>query len=275
MSGTLDNGAFYGGVRAERAVGGLTLAETGYGPGFRVPPHDHAHPFFCLSLRGSFSERFERTRWKATPSTIFYHPAGAEHAEEFGEEGGRLFNIQLGPDWLARLGEYDIRPLQRQLRSTGGRMTRIAVGILREFRTGDPASRLAIDGLVLALLGLVVRGGEEPPGRLRGARPGWLDRVEALLRERATEPMDIASIAAAVDVHPVHLARVFRRHHNCSPGEFLRRVRIQRACSLLAESGESLSAIAYETGYADQSHFTRHFKRAVGVTPGAYRRLVG
>ena len=86
--------------------------------------------------------------------------------------------------------------------------------------------------------------------------------------------MDIASIAGAVDVHPVHLARVFRRHHDCSPGEFLRRVRIQRACRLLAESPESLSAIAYETGYADQSHFTRHFKRAVGVPPGAYRRLV-
>lgn len=275
MSGTLDNGAFYGGVRAERAVGGLTLAETGYEPGFRVPPHDHTHPFFCLSLRGSFSERFERRRWTATPATVFYHPAGAEHAEEFGEDGGRLFNIQLGPEWLDRLGEYDLRPPQRQLRSTGGRMTRITVGILREFRTGDTASRLAIDGLALALLGLVVRGEEESGSRGGGDRPGWLDRVEALLREQVTVPTDIASIAGAVDVHPVHLARVFRRHYDCSPGEFQRRVRIQRACRLLAESPESLSAIAYETGYADQSHFTRHFKRAVGVTPGAYRRLVG
>lgn len=275
MSGTLANGTFYGGVRAERSVAGLTLAETGYGPGFRVPLHDHTRPFFCLSLRGSFSERYERGSWTATPATVFYHPAGAEHAEEFGEAGGHLFNIQLGREWLDRLRDYDIRPPQRQLRSTGGRMTRLAVGILGEFRSGDTASDLAIDGLALTLLALAVRGSEGPRPKGRGERPGWLDRVEALLRERATESMDIAAIAGVVDVHPVHLARVFRRHYGCSPGEFMRRVRIRRACRLLAESPQSLTAIALETGHADQSHFTRHFKRAMGVTPGAYRRLVG
>ena len=274
MSGTLDNGSFYGGVQAERDVAGLTLAETGYAPGFVVPPHDHAHPFFCLSLRGSFAERFERRSWTASPATVFYHPAGAEHAEEFGEDGGRLFNIQLGRDWLDRLGEYGLRPPERQVHSAGGRMTRLAVSMLREFRAGDTASGLALDGLALALLAQVVRKetGDDTPGR--GARPGWLDRVEALLHEAADQPMDIAGIAAEVDVHPVHMARVFRRHHGCSPGEYLRRLRVRRACRLLAETEQSLSSIAYGTGYADQSHFTRHFKRATGVTPGEYRRIL-
>ena len=274
MSGTLDNGSFYGGVRSERGVSGLTLAETGYEPGFLVPPHDHVHPFFCLNLEGSFAERFERRRWTATPATVFYHPAGAEHAEEFGEDGGRLFNIQLGPGWLSRLDDYDLRPPERQVRAAGGRMTRIAVSMLREFRSGDTASDLALDGLALALLAQVLRkdiGGER---KGRGSRPRWLDRVESLLHDRVDQPMDIAAIAAEVDIHPVHMARVFRRHHGCSPGEYLRRLRVRRACRLLADSDESLSAIAYAAGYADQSHFTRHFKRAMGVPPGAYRRLL-
>lgn len=277
MSGTLQNGSFYGGVRSERGVAGLTLAETGYEPGFVVPPHDHAHPFFCLGLEGSFAERFERRRWTARPATVFYHPAGAEHAEEFGEDGGRIFNIQLGGGWLTRLDDYALRPPERQVHATGGRMTRIAVSMLREFRTGDTASDLALDGLALALLAQVVRrAGNRPAGEAkgRGTRPGWLRRVEALLHDRAGEPMDIASIAAEVDIHPVHMARVFRRHNGCSPGEYLRRLRVREACRLLAETEESLSAIAYGTGYADQSHFTRHFKRAMGVTPGAYRRLL-
>jgi AraC family transcriptional regulator len=70
------------------------------------------------------------------------------------------------------------------------------------------------------------------------------------------------------------MARVFRRHNGCSPGEYLRRIRVRRACRLLADTDRPLSAIAYDTGYADQSHFTRHFKRAMGVTPGEYRGLV-
>lgn len=273
MSGTLANGSFYGGVQAERTVADLTLAETGYAPGFVVPPHDHDHPFFCLNVRGSFAERFERRRWTATPATVFYHPAGAEHAEEFGEEGGRLFNIQLGSDWLGRLDAYDLEPPPQQIHAAGGRMTRIAVAMLREFRTADTASDLAISGLALALMAHVVRDADGDGSKGRGARPGWLDRVEALLHDHADRPMDIAAIAAAVDIHPVHLARVFRRHHGCSPGEYLRRLRVLRACRLLTETDESLSAIAYGTGYADQAHFTRHFKRAMGVPPGAYRRM--
>jgi AraC family transcriptional regulator len=275
MAGRLENGSFYGGVRSERGVGGLTLAETGYAPGFVVPPHDHAHPFFCLALRGTFAERFERRSWTATPATVFYHPAEAEHAEEFGDDGGRLFNIQLGADWLDRLRPFDLEPPVRQVRRTQGPMTRLALTMLQEFRTGDPASALALDGLALALLAQVIRDGDRDGGKGRGARPGWLQRVEALLHDRAHESMDMASIAAEVDIHPVHMARVFRRHHGCSPGEYLRRLRVRRACRLLAESDEPLAAVAFRTGYADQSHFTRQFKRATGVTPGAYRRLAG
>ncbi|MEJ2502694.1 MAG: hypothetical protein P8177_05155, partial [Gemmatimonadota bacterium] len=171
MSGTMQNGSFYGGVRAERGVAGLTLAETGYAPGFVVPPHEHTHPFFCLALQGSFSERFERRRWTATPATTFYHPAGAQHAEEFGERGGRLFNIQLGADWLDRVEAFGLRPPERQVHSTGGRATAIALNMLEEFRTDDPASALALDGLALALLALAIRSPERGIKRAAGIGP--------------------------------------------------------------------------------------------------------
>lgn len=269
MSGTLDNGRFYGGVTRQRLVGGITLAETGYAPGFVVPPHDHAHPFFCLALGGSFAEEFERREWTAWPSTVFYHPAGAEHAERFGEAGGRLFNVQLGGDWLRRLDPFDIRPPERQVDEQDGAMSALAAGLYREFHRGD-RSELAIDELVLAMLGHVALA---PAPRLGPGRPAWLSRAEELLHDRLGDPMDLASIAAEVDVHPVHMARVFRRHHGCSPATFLRRIRVRKACRLLNETDRSLTRVALATGHADQSHFTRAFKRSLGVPPGEYRRL--
>jgi len=274
MGNTLANGNFYGGVQSARAVHGLTLAETGYEPGFVVPLHDHIHPFFCLNIRGSFLERFENRPWRANPSTVFFHPSGADHGEEFGGDGGRVFNIQLGRAWLDRIRQYGLIPPQRQISVSGGTMARLAFQMLREYRIGDTASDLALDGLAMALLAHVVREDRNAPPKGKGARPAWLDRVEALLRARVGEPMDISSIAQEVGVHPTHLSRVFRRHYGCSPGQYLRRLRIERACSLLAQSRKPLSTIALATGYADQSHFTRHFKRATGVTPGAYRDLL-
>jgi AraC family transcriptional regulator len=69
----------------------------------------------------------------------------------------------------------------------------------------------------------------------------------------------------------VHLARVFRRHLGCTPGDYLRRRRLERAAVLLRETARPLSDVALHCGFADQSHFANAFKRHTGVTPGSYR----
>jgi AraC family transcriptional regulator len=77
-----------------------------------------------------------------------------------------------------------------------------------------------------------------------------------------------------VGVHPAHLARVFRRAHGCTIAQYRTKVRVQRACGLLALPEASLAQIAAEVGFADQSHFTRAFVSVVGAPPGAYRGLL-
>lgn len=72
-------------------------------------------------------------------------------------------------------------------------------------------------------------------------------------------------------MHPVHLTRTFRRFFGCTPGEYLRERRLEKAASLLAGSRLPLSEVALESGFADQSHLAKAFKRAYGVTPSEYR----
>jgi AraC family transcriptional regulator len=69
-----------------------------------------------------------------------------------------------------------------------------------------------------------------------------------------------------------YLATAFRRHLLCTPGEYVRRLRIQLACRRLV-AGSPLCEIALDAGFAHQSHFCRVFKTATGMTPTAYRRL--
>ena len=83
---------------------------------------------------------------------------------------------------------------------------------------------------------------------------------------------DLRALAASAGVHPTHLARTFRRFHGRSLGDYVTGLRIQRACRALGESDDTLAAIASETGFTDQSHFTRSFRDAVGTTPARYRR---
>jgi AraC family transcriptional regulator len=112
----------------------------------------------------------------------------------------------------------------------------------------------------------------ESPG---SAPPPWLRLAREMLRERSADGIAIGDVARECGVHPVHLARTFRRFFACSPGAYLRRCRLARAAALLRESGEGIGAVALRAGFADQSHLTHAFRQAHGVTPAEYRRLLG
>jgi len=70
-----------------------------------------------------------------------------------------------------------------------------------------------------------------------------------------------------------HLAKVFRAHEGVTPSEFVRVQRVEWARRQLLRSVDSLAAIALEAGFADQSHFTRCFRRVTGISPGRYRKI--
>lgn len=93
-------------------------------------------------------------------------------------------------------------------------------------------------------------------------------RTAALLRERELHRVEALAERAGLGVRA--LQRMFRRHVGASPKRLLRRVRLQEA-ALRIERGEptSLAGLAADLGYADQAHFTRDFKTAVGKTPRA------
>ncbi|HEV8695413.1 MAG TPA: helix-turn-helix transcriptional regulator [Lysobacter sp.] len=83
----------------------------------------------------------------------------------------------------------------------------------------------------------------------------------------------LSALAHIADVHPVYFARAFRRRYGCSPGEYLRHCRMERAISLLHDRQMTLAQIAAVCGFVDQSHFTHSFRRHYRCTPAQYRAL--
>src|SRR5690606_38860949 len=116
----------------------------------------------------------------------------------------------------------------------------------------------------------------EVPGleSLRTPLP-WLDRVREQLHDEFRQRHTLENLARTAGVHRVHLAREFRRCFGCTVGHYIRQRRVEFACQRLAASADPLSDIAFDAGFADQSHFTNTFRRLVGVSPGAFRSRFG
>lgn len=91
------------------------------------------------------------------------------------------------------------------------------------------------------------------------------------LMEHYAENVFLGQLAHLAGLSPFHFSRVFSEQIGMPPHAFQTQVRVARARTLLLE-GWSISEVAARTGFADQSHLTRHFKRLVGTTPGRYQQ---
>ncbi len=95
--------------------------------------------------------------------------------------------------------------------------------------------------------------------------------VVSLLQERVTDPPTLEELALVTGIGPYALLRAFRAETGLPPHAYLNQIRVRRARGLL-DRGVAPAQAAAEAGFADQAHLTRHFKRIVGVPPGAYQR---
>jgi len=105
--------------------------------------------------------------------------------------------------------------------------------------------------------------------------PRWHGRFAkaiAMIHSSYGEGLDIKRLAKMVGVSQSQFERLFSRILGTTPYEYLLRVRIAAARALLENSDRTIADIACETGFYDHSHFTRTFKRLVGVSPGKYRK---
>jgi AraC family transcriptional regulator len=263
----LSPGLFHGQILRKRDIAAFTLSESAYLPETRLPKHSHERSYFCFLLHGTYTESYGNKMRECRPSTVVFHPPDEAHANHFLNEGGRLFRFELDHDWLKSVRERS-GALTDPADQTGGALAWLTMKLYTEFRHPDHATPLAIEGLVLEIVAQLARqktmSSERQP-------PRWLGVALEFIRAHFEMDLELRSIAASAGVHPVHLARVFRRFNGCTVGDYLRRLRIESASRRLAASDAPLTEVALRCGFADQSHFSKSFKAATGWTPAQYR----
>ena len=216
------------------------------------------------------------------PHTFWLNPASSPVTLRT-ENRNAYVRVALDPLYLGRLIHLpdDVAPvlLRRRYAVDSPQIAHLMLALRAE--ADAPSGGLATVEAVTSALGhlLVHHAGVAAPtvlahaeqihgGLSAAAKRRALEMIDGLLDAHLT----VAMLAREVGLSPAHFARAFKQTMGRAPHQYLLALRLERARRLLETSGATLSDIAQRAGFADQAHFTRLFKRAFGITPGAVVR---
>jgi AraC family transcriptional regulator len=258
-----------GGVRVTAAHAGGFLVHELVFPDRHASFLDPEEGYVAIVLEGRVDKTFPLRTLPFPAGLGVTMPAGASHGSRFGTGSTTVVTVRAAPDESSDCSWTRLLSDVRQLREA--HCVAIGLRLAAELRACDDAWTLAAEGLCLELVSGLLR--ESAPARARRAPP-WLESVRERVREHLDERVTLSDLAADAGVHPAYLARSFRRRYGMSVGEYTRRARLSWAAAQLTSTDTPLAALAAEAGFADQSHFTRAFKRHTGLTPARYRAVV-
>lgn len=272
VPGLLKPGQFYSSTAERREQRrDYAMAELVQTQARHLPVHSHELNYFFFLLDGNFMESDWRGTREFGAMSGGFNPSDTPHDGRVGPHGAKFFTVELLPEFVEHSG---VRLPTEPIVDHGGReLVWAGLRMLREFRNGAAADRLSCDSLVCEML--ADAAGYHQAERDRA--PVWLRRTCELLDDlRCVEAgeLSISSLAAEAGVHPVHLARAFRRRMGMTPGEYRQRARVRVACDRLLNSQMPLVEVAAVAGFSDQSHMSRVFRKRLGTAPGEWRKAL-
>ncbi|MFA0963532.1 helix-turn-helix transcriptional regulator [Roseivirga sp. BDSF3-8] len=263
----LTPGTYYGARRTELKQDGLILSEYDY-LARQTDWHYHENPYFMYVLDGQLYDINQKQKTHCHGGTFLFHNWQEQHFNSLHSAAARGFHLEFDREWAARyLTDLSLWEGSRALDHP--RLHRLICSIYFEFKANDSLSPVSLQLLLINLCENI----QETDSREAHA-PGWIARLKELLHDDPDQSLSLAALSRQLGVHPVHISRAVPKYLACTLGEYVRLMKVQKSLSYLLHSACSLTEIAYMCGFADQSHFTRVFRKYYGCTPGQIRKCL-
>jgi AraC family transcriptional regulator len=254
-------------IVAELETAAVRIEEMVYSHGLCIARHSHDSANLIFIIAGVHWSGYSRGGDICLPQTVRFLAAGEAHENYFPVES-RCLHIELRQSILDLASEYGTTICAPGQVTRAG-STALGRQLYREFRHKDSDSLLEIEGAILHLL-----LADEKDGMRSEPIPRWLLQIREMLHEDPNSRRSLIDLSRHVGRHPVQISRQFHQRFGCTLGEYMRRIRIARAQSLLSCTDLKISDIALASGFCDQSHFTTIFRRVTGMPPRRYRLLI-
>ena len=263
----LTKGEYYGDQNLEIDFNGILLSKYRYEQDRPTDWHYHENPYFMYVLEGNMKDSNTRTTTLCPAGSLMFNNWEEPH---FGSKHSKLasgFHLEFERDWLQNKG-IDLNLWEGSQRIDHPSMHRIFVQLYKELLLADAYSDVSIELLLIQVCDALsnVKKTEKIES------PNWVAGLKELLHYD-TSPLNLSYLAKSLDVHPVHLSRAAPKYLSTSLGSYIRLQKLKKALPLLLDPSITLTEIAYQVGFSDQSHFNRVFRSQFNCNPRDYRKI--
>lgn len=225
--------------------------------------HYHDEPHLTFILSGGVTDKRKNLEAELFAGELMFFRAGEPHQTISRTFPTKYVSFQFQPDYFRQNPSVEAQLTASIEKNPNAKLSMLK--IYKEFSAKDVFSESSIEMLLLGLM--------NGKNFNDNARPNWLKKIVELLNDRWNEELSLNDLAAAANVHPKTVSKYFPKHFACTLGEYRRKIKIEKSLALIKTSNLSLTEIALNCGFYDQSHFTETFKKLTGFLPKQFRKL--
>lgn len=264
----LQKGEFLGTLSHWHQSNGVTLSVTSYEPqdqqANQLHYHEHPNLYFILA-GGSIEKRKAAEQATHQAGSLLFYAAGERHQNIRQGTRAKSINLEVEFSFLQRYGLTEALVEQSVKGSSDSKF--LLLSTYRELVASDRVTSASLDFLFLSLIG------RHSELKIYDRWPNWVKIVYTLIHDRWNEVLSLQELALASGVNPVTISKHFGHYFGCTYGEYIRKLKTEKALTLIRTTQLPLTEIAHACGFADQSHFIRSFKNYTGFLPAQFRKL--
>jgi AraC family transcriptional regulator len=257
---------YLGKKRIVKKLGNVIVSDVQYDPSVSTEWHYHEHSLLSLVVKGGSRERRKNVDIQSDITKVLCYNPGLLHQNTDTIFPTRNLFIEVKKPFFE---QYQLQNREFPNAFSFENTVRfIFLKIVKESQDNDELSVLGIESMLLNLISCLqnIEGSELK-------KPSWVKTVMELLHDRWNENMSLDEIAKICGVHPVTVSKNFQRYFCSNMSEYIRKIRIEKALTMMQKSETNLTEIAYECGFYDQSHFIKNFKEFTGFSPRQLKHL--
>jgi AraC-like DNA-binding protein len=256
----LEEQHYFGDTLDDKKLEDFYISITSYHPNTKVEKHFHKKPYLCLLMNGLYQENRQKDSEIIKTGTTLFRPANHEHSNNFSNQKGVCLNMEINkPEEFFLHNNLKVASFEQQQKGSID-VYKLLFGIKNNLPK-DVLNIYCYESIVSHFNNFEVKG-----------QLNWIQLIKDQIRSNPFASISLTELSIEFGLHTNYIVRKFKEVTGFKLSDYLNKTRIEESLTKLISSEKSLSTIAYDSGFYDQSHFNRNFKKYFSSTPKEFRK---